>query len=105
MGKTGATLLPPPFKSGDAPFVYFDAAPAYGTLHGGIEVELIARILVPNFTGGPTTTEIVPTARLRCSPAAAVFLIEALRLALELMKKGEEQGSAAVEAAAATKLN
>lgn len=104
MTETTSPSMPLFKTTASAPFIYFDAAPAYGTLSGAIEVELTARTLIPNFGGGATTTEIVPTARLRCSPFAAAALMESLRQALEMLKKLQEQSSK-VQAAAATKLN
>jgi hypothetical protein len=101
-----AQPVPPPFRNTDvAPFIYFDAAASYGILAGAVEVELTARALIPNFSGGPTTAEIVPVARLRCSPFAATALMESLRLALEMAKTLQEQADSANQTAAATKLN
>jgi hypothetical protein len=97
-----------PMRSGEAaPFVYFDSAPAFGVMSGMIEVELTARALVPDFSGGPVSAEIVPTARLRCSPVAAAQLIDALNKALELSKRLQESGTtpAAAAAAAGDRLN
>ena len=95
-----------PMRSGEAaPFVYFDNAPAYGIKGGMIEVELTARALVPNFSGGPVTAEVVPTARLRCSPVAAARLIDALNRALDLPKRLKPTEAPAAVAAAGDKLN
>lgn len=104
MAETGSAPIPP-FKATDAPFIYFDSAPAYGVMGGAIEVELLARTLIPNLSGGPTTAEIVPVARLRCSPSAAVNLMESLRLALEMFNNMQQQPSGGGQAAAATRLN
>jgi hypothetical protein len=54
----------------DAPIIYFDAVSACGSLHGAIQLELVAHTLV--LTGpNATRTELVTTAHLRCSPTAA----------------------------------
>lgn len=92
---TDAPAAPiPPFRNSyTAPFIYFDYAPAHGVMGGAIEVELTARTLVPDFTGGPATAEIVPTARLRCSPFAASALMEALRQALEMFNQLQQQAT------------
>jgi len=86
-----------------APLIYFDTAPAFGVMGGVIEIELTARTLLPNFSGGPLSTEIIPTARLRCSPGSAAQLVEALSKALELLKQLQSTGTAA--AAVGDKLN
>ncbi len=91
-------------NASNAPFVYFDGAPAYGTIGGAIEIELTSRTLVPTFTGGELSVEIFPVARLRCSPSAAAALIESLTKALALAKQLAEQAGAA-PAAAASRLN
>ena len=105
MTEATSQITPPPFRNSDrAPFVYFDNAPAYGVMGGAIEIELTARTLVPT-SFGPTTVEIFPIARLRCSPIAAAALMEALRGALEMLKNLQEQTGGATEAAAAGKLN
>ena len=68
-----------------APFVYFDHASTYGIQGGDIQVELVARTILPEGTG--TRTEVVATCHLRCGPDAARKLIEALEKALALCKK------------------
>jgi hypothetical protein len=100
MAETPAAFIAPFRNTDTAPFVYFDSAPAYGVMAGAIEVELIARALIPNLTGGPVSSEVVPTARLRCSPTAAANLMESLRLALEMLKGMQEQTGGAEQAAA-----
>jgi hypothetical protein len=77
---------------------YFDSAPAYGVLGGVIEIELTARTLVPNFSGGPASTEIIPAARLRCSPGSAAQLAEAINKALEMLKQLQQTGTLAATA-------
>jgi hypothetical protein len=81
-----------------APVVYFDGAPFFGVLSGAIQVELAGRTI----TGTPegTTSEFVTMGRLRCSPAAAIDLRDALTKALEMLQQiqdapqGAPQGSA-----------
>ena len=69
--------------SSRAPFIYFDGVPAYGTLHGAVRMELAAAVIHPTDDGG-TRTEIVPTAHIRCSPAAARELMLSLQKALDM---------------------
>ena len=91
----------PPFRdSGTAPFIYFEAAPTYGTLAGAIQIELASRVLVPREDGG-VDTHFLATGRLRCSPAAAGFLRDAITKSLELLVQAQEQA----QQAAAKKLN
>ena len=101
----GSQPIPPFVNATTAPFIYFDSAPAYGVLGGAIEVELSARTLIPDFTGGPVSTEVIPTARLRCSPVAAAMLVDSLGKALEMLKQLQEQSGPAAAAAAGSKLN
>lgn len=70
-----------------APFVYFDAAPVYGTLNGAIHVELTANTLHPG-SGSSPDLQIVMAGHLRCSPVAAQDLIHALQSALALLGVG-----------------
>ena len=94
----------PPFRDiPTAPFVYFDLAAAYGVLAGAIEIELAARTLIPS-EDGATKAEIVTTARLRCSPAAAASLGDALTKALEMLRDLQQQSGPSA-AGAASKLN
>jgi hypothetical protein len=71
---------------GAAPFVYFDIAGAYGTMHGAIEVELATRILVPK-PDGSTEVKFLSTGRLRCSAHAAINLRHALEAALKMLEQ------------------
>jgi hypothetical protein len=96
---------PPTVKDAhSAPFIYFDLAPSFGVMAGAIEIELVARILIPGLDPQPTA-EVVATAHLRCSPTAAASLRDALDKALELFKQLQEQAGAAAATAAAGKLN
>ena len=66
------------FKSPDAiPFIYFDHVPSFGVANGSIQLELAARAL--NATGdGKTRSDLIGTARLRCTPMAARILRDAI---------------------------
>jgi hypothetical protein len=83
---------PPAYKHSEAaPFIYFDFAPTFGILGGAVQIELAARTLIPNVSGGPVGVEFVSTAHLRCSPMAALELKQALEQALEMLQ-GPPQG-------------
>jgi hypothetical protein len=69
-----------------APFVYFDNAPLYGIAGLGIEVELTANSIVPK-SDGLVAREAVCVSHLRCSPQAALTLIDSLQKALEMHNK------------------
>jgi hypothetical protein len=76
---------PPSFRGSDsAPFVYFDVAPTYGVFSGAVEIEVAARMLLPE--GADTKVEFVTTGHLRCSPAAAANLRDALNAALKMLE-------------------
>jgi hypothetical protein len=96
--------IPPYMKDRPAPFVYFNGVAAHGTIAGAIELELVARVLIPN-PDGSVTAEIIPTAHLRCSPAAAISLKESIDKALEMAKQLVEQAGAPPAAAASSRLN
>lgn len=66
-----------------APFIYFDQVPSYGTMLGAIEITLTARAISPHPTGAYADAVVV--AHLRCSPAAAAALSDALTKALEML--------------------
>jgi hypothetical protein len=87
-------------NSSTAPFIYFDAVACHGALHGVVEIELVARIIIPIPDGGVELT-FVPTGRLRCSPAAA----ESLRQSIEIAVKMAQQTPQQTPAAAASRLN
>jgi hypothetical protein len=97
----GETNPVPTFRDPDtAPIVYFDVAPTFGTMNGAVQIELATRVLVP-VPDGSVRLEFVINGRLRCSPAAAASLREALDKSLEML----QQPQAAPAAAAAGKLN
>jgi hypothetical protein len=74
----------------DAPIVYFDTAATFGVLAGAIQIELVSRTLVPTVDGG-VKVEFLITGRLRCSPAAAHQLRDAIDKSLDMLTK--EQGA------------
>lgn len=69
-----------------APIVYFDTAPACGCLNGNIEIELAARVLVPNPSGG-ISSDMVCVAHLRCSQESAMMLMDMINKALDIHLK------------------
>ena len=71
---------------GNAPVVYFDNVPVYGTYMGNIEIELSARALLPK-TGDGVLVEAMCSGHLRCSPASAMQLIESLQRAIKLLEQ------------------
>ena len=75
-----------------APVVFFDSAPMFGTMAGVVEVELATRILMPTSSGG-ITGDALCVGHLRCSPQAALSLIDALTKAADMLR-----GPAAPEA-------
>jgi hypothetical protein len=84
----------PTFKHPDSvPFIYFDIAPNFGVLAGAVEIELAARTLIPA-PDGKTLVQFVGTGHLRCSPAAAAHLREALNKALEMLEHPQEAATA-----------
>jgi len=79
-------------NAANAPLVYFDNVPVFGTYAGNLEVELAARQLVPK-PDGSVGADMACTAHLRCSPQAAIMLIDALQKALDMYSKQQEQRS------------
>ena len=63
-----------------------------------------ARILIPSLEPQPSA-EVVTTARLRCSPTAAISLRDALNSVLEMAKQLQEQAGAGPASAEASKLH
>lgn len=85
-GKTVGAPAPLLKNASAAPFVYFDNAPLYGIAGLGIEVELTAAAIVPK-SDGAVLREAVCVGHLRCSPQAAMTLIDSLQKALEMYNK------------------
>lgn len=98
---------PPLIKNASAaPFIHFDNVPVYGAFAGCIEVELVARALMPKESGA-VVAEAVCTGHLRCTPQAAAALADALTKAVEMHRtqllKAAEAAKAEAEGAAADK--
>lgn len=70
----------------DVPTVYFDIAPAYGVMSGIVQIELGARILVPQ-QDDSVDVRFVSCGRLRCSATAAVHLHNALDASLKMLEQ------------------
>lgn len=77
-------------NAGAAPLVYFDSVPVFGAFAGHVEIELAARMLMPKPDGG-VLADMACTAHVRCSPAAAMQLIEALTRAVDMLKPQRER--------------
>ena len=75
-----------------APFIYFDGVLCMGTHNGAIQIELAANALMPEGTG--VRIDLLQTAHLRCSPAAAADLQNAIGKALEMLQQGAKQAAA-----------
>jgi len=75
-----------------APFVYFDGVSCFGHHNGAIQIELAANLLMP--VGPGVRVDVIQTGHLRCSPAAAVALREALDKALAMYQQGQQQAEA-----------
>jgi len=73
-----------------APFVYFDTVPVHGVMNGAIQVEIAARTLMAG-PDGKIAIEFVTTGHLRCSPAAAKFLRDAIDAALKMLEEMQER--------------
>jgi hypothetical protein len=90
------STAPPPYEDrGTAPFIYCDGSAAFGVMNGAIQIELASRILIPRTDGG-TDVKFVTTGHLRCSPAAAKLIREAIDGALKMLEQPQEVPAAAV---------
>jgi hypothetical protein len=69
-------------------------------MHGTVEIELATRILIPA-PNGLTDVKFLSSGRLRCSPAAAVNLRNALDSALKMLEAPQPQS----DPVAASKMN
>jgi hypothetical protein len=78
-----------PGSSESAPFIYFDGVPTFGIRNGAIQIELAANTILPDGKG--VKIEVVMTAHLRCSPAAASSLRETIDKALALLQQEQQQ--------------
>jgi hypothetical protein len=92
--KPPAEAVPPPYEDNStAPVVYFDLVPAHGTMNGAVQIELASRILAP--AEGTVAIKFMTTGRLRCTPAAAKFLRDAIDAALKMQELPQEIQTAA----------
>jgi hypothetical protein len=73
-----------------APIVYFDLVAAHGMVGGAIEIELACRHLIPNRSGG-VDVKLATSARIRCSPAAAMTLKTAIDNSLVMLQQNAAQ--------------
>ena len=76
-----------------APFVYFDISPTHGILNGAIQIELASRIL-NTAADGSVDIKFITTGRLRCSPAAALNLRNAIDAALRMLEQPQQAPAA-----------
>jgi hypothetical protein len=83
--KPTAAPMPMLKNAGAAPLIYFDSIPVFGAFAGHVELELAARMLLPK-PDGSVMVDMACTAHLRCSPAAAMQMIEALTKAVDMLK-------------------
>jgi hypothetical protein len=65
-----------------APFIYCDGVVTYGISNGVVQLELAANVIVPEGRG--VRTDVLITAHLRCSPASANGLRDAIEKALAM---------------------
>src|SRR5277367_3531965 len=72
-----------PGSSELAPFIYCDGVATFGTNNGIVTLELAANSVVPE--GAGTRTEVLITAHLRCSVAAAGGIRDAITRSLEMV--------------------
>jgi hypothetical protein len=85
---------PPPYEdSAAAPFVYFDLVATNGIMNGAIQIEVASRILAP--AGKVVAIKFMTTGRLRCSPAAAKMLRDAIDNSLKMLELPQEVQTAA----------
>lgn len=86
-GKTAGGAAAPLIKNASAaPFIHFDSVPVYGTFAGSIEVELVARALMPK-PDGSVVAEAICAAHLRCTEQAALELADGLQKAVAMLRK------------------
>jgi hypothetical protein len=71
-----------PGSSRAAPFIYSDGVATFGVQGGVIQIELAANSIVPE--GAETRSELLVVAHLRCGPAAAKAIRDAIDRALEM---------------------
>lgn len=86
MADTEKNLIPPTFtRDAGAPFIYFDVVPTNGIFSGAIQIELASRVIIP---GDPNPKiEFLINGHLRCSPAAAMALRDAITNSLQMLEQ------------------
>jgi hypothetical protein len=77
---TGLKIVPGSIEQ--APLIYFDGVASYGVYNGAVQIELVANVIVPD--GDVTRIDVLMTTHLRCTPAAAIALRNAIDGALEM---------------------
>ena len=90
---TDSPALPKYRNTDSAPIVYFDIVGANGIMNGAIQIELASRVLTPVGATG-VEIEFHASGRIRCSPAAATLLRDAIDQSLEMLKQSSEQVAA-----------
>jgi hypothetical protein len=78
-----------PTSAEQAPFIYFDGVSCFGQHQGTIQIELAASVPIPAAAG--LRASVLQTAHIRCSPAAALSLRDALNKALALLVQERDQ--------------
>jgi hypothetical protein len=81
---------PPVFKCPDnVPIVYLDGIAAFGVMNGAVQIELATRRLIPQPQGG-VAVEFFCSGHLRCSPAAADQLRNAIGKAMDMLQQPQQ---------------
>jgi hypothetical protein len=83
----GVTISTPSAER--APFIYFDGVSCFGHHNGSIQIELAANLLMPS--GAGVRVDVIQVGHIRCSPAAAMALREALDKALAMLPQAQQQ--------------
>jgi len=82
----GTATAPNYDNRNDVPTIYFDIAPAYGVMSGIVQIELGARVLVPQ-QDDSVDVRFATCGRLRCSATAALHLRNALDASLKMLEQ------------------
>ena len=69
-----------------APDIYFDTVVAFGLVNGIVQLELCTQHLIPVPNEPQPRGKLVVRAHMRCSPNAAMDLLNTLTKALEFLK-------------------
>jgi hypothetical protein len=86
--KTSQASSPILKNASAAPFIYFDNVPTFGVYSDNIEIEIASRSLMPK-PDGKVIAELNCVAHLRCSPKAAMMLMDALEKAITMHAKAQ----------------